>query len=251
MKRYEEILEMLSKGAVKKSIVVNMLRGLLDAYDLDDEVLFDCTISCGAPLYTVMQDGIEYIDLSTKHLNMNDAKFCFVDIEVTNSKVEVGELMEIGAVITRADKILGKFRTFCNCKDIPENIAQLTGINNEMLKFAPKTGVVLENFRRFCKDSIFVAHNVSFDYNFLFHTYIKHGMLPLLNPFICTVQLASKFIDSPRYKLSFLNEYLNIGKCNMHRALPDAIVCKEVFKACLDKADPRPQTVHDLIMMLR
>lgn len=185
------------------------------------------------------------ITLKTRETDINDEIFCFVDIE-TSGGIDKGQIIEIGAFKVRNGKLLDKFNTFVKADFIPENITELTGIRVENLQNAPSLAPILESFRLFLGDSIFVAHNVRFDYNFISKSLQKLGFGVLLNRKIDTIELAKRTIACDKYGLSSLKELLGIENTH-HRAFSDAISCYEIFKFCIKKIPWQVQTTEDLI----
>lgn len=129
---------------------------------------------------------------------------------------------------------------------VPENISELTGITAEHLKNAPSLAFVMEQFKVFLGQSVFVAHNVRFDYGFISATLEALGYGELLNRKLCTIDLARRTIVSPKYGLGALKEVLNINNAH-HRALNDAIAAAEIFKYSLQKLPAEVKTTEDLI----
>jgi len=129
---------------------------------------------------------------------------------------------------------------------VPENISELTGITAEHLKNAPSLAFVMEQFKVFLGQSVFVAHNVRFDYGFISATLEALGYGELLNRRLCTIDLARRTIASPKYGLGTLKEILRINNAH-HRALNDAIAAAKIFKYSLQKLPSEVKTVEDLI----
>lgn len=183
--------------------------------------------------------------LKSKNTKIKDEIFCIVDIESTGS-VKNGQIIEIGAVKIQNGKELGHFESFVKANEVPESISELTGITKAMLKNAPPLAAVLNEFRLFLMDSIFVAHNVKFDYNFISQSLEKCGFGVLLNQHLCTVELSRRLISSKRYSLSALKELLDI-KNTHHRALDDAKSATIILKHCLSRLPFYIQSTQDLL----
>ena len=162
------------------------------------------------------------IELKTRRNEIKDQIFCVVDIE-TSGGINSGQIIEIGALKLQNGEIIGKFETFVYAPYVPENISELTGITAEHLKNAPSLAFVMEQFKVFLGQSVFVAHNVRFDYGFI-----------------------SRTIASPKYGLGTLKELLGIDNTH-HRALSDAIAAAEIFKHSLQKLPSEVKTTEDLI----
>jgi len=185
--------------------------------------------------------------LETLSMPLCEAKFCIVDIESNGSKPEHSQIIEIGAVMVQGGKELGRFSSLVYCEELPDVIRNLTGITLEELSSAPSLRSVLEAFRLFLGDAIFVAHNVNFDYYFISYAMQKAGFGPLLNRKLCTIDLSKKCIVAPKYGLSALMEYFQEVFESHHRALQDALASKIVLNKSLEALPEGINTVEALI----
>lgn len=175
----------------------------------------------------------QILSLKTQNTLWLDQDFCFLDIESTNANPLKGNLLEIGAILCNGKgEVKRRFESFVQNDEIPSIIQEITHITPEETKNAPEVQNVLKEFRQFLGTSIIVAHNVSFDYHFLDFLYFKYFGIGLYNQTLCTLKIAQKTIQAPKYKLSFLNEFLEIFTPISHRAYADAHTCKEIFFKC-------------------
>ncbi|MBK1974048.1 3'-5' exonuclease, partial [Campylobacter sp. TTU-622] len=189
------------------------------------------------------------LTLNSRIRNFKEEIFCIVDIESTGG-IKNGEILEIGAVKIQNFKEIDRFCSLIKVDEIPDKITELTGIDLDMVRSAPNLDIVLKQFRSFLKDSIFVAHNVRFDYSFISKALNNHNLGILLNRRICTIEFAQCCIESPKYKLEALKEILGIQNIH-HRALNDALAAAEIFKYCLSKLPYHIKTTEDLINFIR
>lgn len=191
------------------------------------------------------------LTLETVMQPFSKGKFCIVDIETNGSKPSEHQIIEIGAVMFENSQETGHFSSLIKTDILPESIEQLTGITLEDLQKAPSLRSVLEAFRLFIKDAVFVAHNVNFDYYFISHALEQAGFGPLLNRRLDTIDLARKCIEAPKYGLSALMEHFGIAFENHHRALFDAKATTIVFQKALENVPPEIHSVEDLIAFTR
>lgn len=198
----------------------------------------------GIPLVELKNN---YIALETTFTPIERQRFCIVDIETSGSKPDSSQIIEIGALMIENGKEIGRFESFVKADVIPDNIIRLTGITLEHVKDAPSLKSVLERFRVFLKDAVFMAHNVNFDYGFISSSMESAGFGPLLNRKICTIDLAKKTIVAPRYGLSFLTEHLEIKGQQHHRAFSDAYAATVVFETSLKNIPEHIITTEDLL----
>jgi len=90
--------------------------------------------------------------------------YTIIDIETTGGN----KITEISIFKYDGTQIIDEFTSLVNPETpIPSYITALTGIDNGMVANAPRFQEVAESILSITKDSIFVAHNVNFDYNII------------------------------------------------------------------------------------
>ena len=153
------------------------------------------------------------------------------------------------------NKIIEEFSSLINPEqDIPEFIVRLTGITNKHVKNAPKFYEIAKKVIDFFEDSIFVAHNVSFDYG-MFRSEFKTLGYDFRKPHLCTVVASRQIIPGyESYSLGKLSKEIGIQIENRHRAGGDALATTKLFeilykkdKAALNsliKEELNPKSVH-------
>ena len=197
-------------------------------------------------LNIVKKEGYFYFD--TRFIPIEEAEFCIVDIETNGSKIEKHQIIEIAAIKVRNKKIIDRFESLVFTKEINPAITEITGITAEQTKDAPALCDVLEKFRAFLADAVFVAHDVKFDYLFTSKSLEKCGLSPLLNRSLCSLALAERTIVSYRYALSYLNDALKLNpNATHHRAMSDVLTTYGLFLLSLENLDEDIKTVEDLI----
>ncbi len=154
------------------------------------------------------------------------------DIETTGFSPSKDRIIEIGAVKVTDGKIADKFSAFVNPRiPIPFEIEKLTGISDAMVLDAPDITVVLPKFLEFCQDAVLVAHNASFDVNFITQNAERMG-ISICPTVLDTVTLARQLMPNlGRYKLDTVAKALGISLANHHRAVDDAGATAEIFAA--------------------
>lgn len=162
--------------------------------------------------------------------------YCVVDTETTGGKAEACRIIDIAAYHVRDGIVLGKFQTLLNPGgSIPPWITGLTGIDDGMVKHAPKFREVAAELRRFLEKGVFVAHNVPFDYRFVQCEYERLEE-KWERPTLCTLRLARKlYPELPSRSLGNLCEHLLIDITDRHRAAGDAEATHYVLKHMLKK----------------
>ncbi|MFQ5988157.1 MAG: exonuclease domain-containing protein, partial [Dehalococcoidia bacterium] len=156
-----------------------------------------------------------------------------LDLETTGLDPRSDEIIEIGAVKFQDDDILETFHTLVKpYRSVPYRIQVLTGIAQWDVDAAPPLSVVLSDLVSFLGDHPIVGQSVAFDLSFL----LEKGV-GLPNPSYDTFELATILLPTlSEYSLSAVAQRLGISSPLRHRALPDAMVAKEVFLALVDKA---------------
>ncbi|TGU70406.1 ATP-dependent helicase DinG, partial [Mesorhizobium sp. M00.F.Ca.ET.186.01.1.1] len=115
-----------------------------------------------------------------------------VDFETTGSHPRQGDsIIQIGAVAIDDGQITECFSTLIHPgQDIPPFITQLTGITNEMVADAPTLEEVFPTFLRLLDGRAFVAHNASFDLQFLQEALLSQGYYAFDGYVLDTVELS-------------------------------------------------------------
>lgn len=163
------------------------------------------------------------------------ASFVAFDTETTGLKADRAKLLEIGAVSFTKEGITGTFSRLINpCCPIPPEAEAVNHISQSMVQDAPMEEFVLPEFLSFTGNSILIAHNAGFDLSFINTALVRIGYSKLKNKTVDTLQLARcLYPQLPSHTLQFLASHFAFLVGNAHRALDDAIVCKDLFLQCI------------------
>ena len=123
------------------------------------------------------------------------------DLETTGLYPNSGDsIIEIGAVKISDGKIIDRFDELINPGvALSDNIINITGINNEMLKDKRKEEDVVKDFMNWVGNLPMVAHNARFDISFMDQAYSKYNLGELKNIVIDTLGLSRYLESSERY----------------------------------------------------
>lgn len=162
--------------------------------------------------------------------------YAILDIETTGGKYNEEGITEIAIYRFDGHKIVDQFSSLVNPeRDIQPFVVNLTGINNKMLRHAPKFYEVAKRIIEITTDCTLVAHNAKFDNRILTTEFDRLGYEFDLNT-LCTVELSKKLIpDLPSYSLGKLVKTLGIPITDRHRAQGDAKATVSLFKLLLAK----------------
>ena len=162
--------------------------------------------------------------------------FSIIDIETTGGSSKRDRITEIAVYVYDGEKIIDEYQTLINPeRPIPYFISSLTGIDDEMVKHAPKFYEVAKKIIEITKDTVFIAHNVGFDYNFIREEFNTLGFEFKMKK-LCTVQLSRKILPGmDSYSLGKICKNLNIEIKGRHRAAGDALATVKLFEILLAK----------------
>jgi DNA polymerase-3 subunit epsilon len=165
-------------------------------------------------------------------------KFAIIDLETTGGSLKNTHITEFAIFIHDGDKVIDEFCSLVNPEcEIPHFITRLTGINNVMVKDAPKFFEVAKDIVTFTEDAIFVAHNVGYDYNVLRKEFKSLGY-DYRRPHLCTVRSARYILPGHQsYSLGKIAADLKIEINGRHRAGGDALATAELFKIIYKKVN--------------
>lgn len=160
--------------------------------------------------------------------------YAIVDIETTGGYASAHGITEIAVFVHDGARVVKRFETLINPQqDIPRYITALTGISNEMVEDAPVFDEIADKLFELLEGTVFVAHNVNFDYSFIRH-HLKQSGYDLTSKKLCTVRLGRRvFPGLPSYSLGNLCRSLKIDIEHRHRAGGDAKATVKLFEFML------------------
>lgn len=180
---------------------------------------------------------------------IEDLTFSIVDTETTGMHSEFNRIMDIGIVTMKNGKILDKWESLIDPQQsVPYWITEYTKLSYKDVKGQPKFNQVATKIIDKIQNTVFVAHNVGFDYWFLHHELRRINYF-WNSPKLCTVMLGRKLIPELKYvNLDILSDYYNIEISARHRALPDAEATAYILKELIGIAKERynAKTFFDL-----
>lgn len=157
--------------------------------------------------------------------------YTVIDLETTGLDPYWNEIIEIAALRVRGGVVADSFHTLVDPKQkIDEFITSLTGITNDMLRGAPTIKKALPKFIEYIGGDIIVAHNASFDINFIYDNCKEYMDTDFGNGFIDTMRISRRiFTGFPSHTLQEIAKQLQIAECIEHRALSDAEVTNKCY----------------------
>lgn len=163
----------------------------------------------------------------------------FVDIETNGGNGPRGRVTEVAAIKVAGGEIIDTFTSLVNPgSDVPYWITQLTGITNADLADAPYFDDIAAQLYDFMNGSIFVAHNVLFDYSFLKREFasVGYNFKPKL---FCTVKMSRALWSEHRgHALEKIITRHGIPFSARHRAYDDARAMYDFVKLTIAEKGP-------------
>ena len=162
--------------------------------------------------------------------------YAILDIETTGGQFNEEGITEIAIYKYDGHEVVDQFISLINPeKPIQPFVVKLTGINNAMLRSAPKFYEVAKRIIEITDGCILVAHNTSFDYRILRTEFRRLGY-EFIKETLCTVELSKKLLpEQESHSLGKLVKSLGIPITDRHRASGDALATVKLFQLLLDK----------------
>ena len=164
-------------------------------------------------------------------------EYVVFDIETTGLDIDKDQIIEIAAIRVIGGTVGERFHTLITTeKPLSKKIIELTGISDELLM---SSGVPLEeateSFLKFVSSDIVVAHNASFDSEFIQAACEECDLDDFNNEAIDTIYLAKKKIPTAaNYRLETLVSLLNLDNKCPHRAESDCEATLRVFRKLIE-----------------
>ncbi len=173
--------------------------------------------------------------------------YAILDIETTGGQFNEEGITEIAIYKYDGHEVVDQFISLMNPeKPIQPFVVKLTGINNAMLRSAPKFHEVAKRIIEITEGCILVAHNAQFDYRVL-QTEFRNLGYNFEKQTLCTVELSQKLLpEQPSHSLGKLVRALGIPMTDRHRATGDALATVHLFKLLLEK-DVEKEILKSLI----
>jgi DNA polymerase-3 subunit epsilon len=169
--------------------------------------------------------------------------FTIIDIETCGGKFNSssGKITEICILVHDGLSVVENYSTLINPECyISPLYTNITGITNQMVRNAPTFRDIARKVLQLTENKIFVAHNVSFDYNFICGEFAHLGHT-FERQKLCTVQLSRKLMPGKQsYSLGKLCDSLGIGNRARHRAEGDAVATAQLFNLLLHLKSQHP-----------
>ncbi len=164
-------------------------------------------------------------------------EFVALDLETTGLYPSFDRITEIGAVRFNLKGSCSVYETLVDPeRPIPPDATRVSGITDEMVRGKPKIEETVGELLEFAGNAPFIAHNARFDGGFLRAVLLRAGRALPPNPMFDTCLMARKLWPEWRgYSLAKVLNSLGLFRENLHRAMGDALACRDVFLSCLSK----------------
>lgn len=178
-------------------------------------------------------------------MELHTLPFVVVDVETTGGQPwGVDRVTEVAAVHVDGATTSLAFHSLINPgRPIPWQITRLTGIDDAMVRGAPRFCDIAGELAAHLEGRVFVAHNARFDFGFLDSEFSRVAPMPLgtlVTGQLCTVRLARRLLAHlPRRNLDAVSAYYGVQIHDRHRASGDALATAEVLRGLLRDASQR------------
>lgn len=178
-------------------------------------------------------------------MDLHTLPYVVVDVETTGGQAwGVDRVTEVAAVHVENGVSTLAFHSLINPgRSIPWHITRLTGIDDGMVRGAPRFADIAGELAAHLVGRIFVAHNARFDFGFLdaeFSRVAPTSLGTLITGQLCTVRFARRVLSHlPRRNLDAVCAHYGVEITDRHRASGDALATAEVLRGLLRDASHR------------
>ena len=157
-------------------------------------------------------------------MNLSEATYVVFDVETTGLSAIYNDLIQVAASKMYKGNVIAEFDEFINPgHPLSAFTTELTGITDDHVKNAKPLVQVLKEFQEFCKDTVLVAHNATFDVGFMNANYERHGLPKITQPVIDTLEFARNlYPEYKRHGLGPLTKRFGVALEHHHMANYDA-----------------------------
>lgn len=175
--------------------------------------------------------------------------FSVIDTETTGMNHTFNRVCDIGIITVRNGQIIDEWEALINPEQkISYWISTFTNIYDYHVQNKQPFNVHIKKIQTLINDTVFVGHNVDFDYSFLSSEFIRAGQTLDMQK-LCTIKLGRRLLPNlPNLKLDSLANHFDLKITKRHRALPDAkataLSLIELIKIAKEKYNV--ETLYDL-----
>ncbi|MDU3840161.1 MAG: exonuclease domain-containing protein, partial [Streptococcus mitis] len=157
-------------------------------------------------------------------MDLSEATYVVFDVETTGLSAIYNDLIQVAASKMYKGNFIAEFDEFINPgHPLSAFTTELTGITDDHVKNAKPLEQVLQEFQEFCKDTVLVAHNATFDVGFMNANYERHGLPKISQPVIDTLEFARNlYPEYKRHGLGPLTKRFGVALEHHHMANYDA-----------------------------
>lgn len=179
--------------------------------------------------------------------------FAVVDLETTGTDLHAeNRIIQFSCSLVQNQQIIKTFSTDINPqRSIGYRITQLTGIDAQRVLEAPTFDQVAAKIYQLLNDTVFVAHNVNFDFPFLNMELQRAGYPELDNVAIDTVTMSQILLPTlSSYRLQDLSSYFSIHHLQPHSADSDATATARLLTVLINQLHQLPTVTLSQIVNL-
>lgn len=156
----------------------------------------------------------------------------FLDIETTGGSHTSDRITEVALIKIENGEMSASWETLVNpCIPIPRSITGFNGINDAMVRDAPKFEEIAGDLYSYLDGTVMVAHNSRFDYGFLKAEYKRMGGTLRLRT-LCTVKLSRKLYPQVQgHSLDAIMQRFGLVTESRHRGMGDVQLMLDFLEA--------------------
>lgn len=161
--------------------------------------------------------------------------FIAFDVETTGLDSDYDRIIELSAIKFKDGKRIDAFSKRVNPEmSIPKEITKITGIKDSDVAHAPTEEKVMKKFETWLgeakeREVVMVAHNVSFDIEFLTNAFRRSGVNGIFE-FKDTLAMARRKVPGlENYKLKTVAKHFKIIVFDFRKSGEDAEMCGKIF----------------------
>jgi len=158
-------------------------------------------------------------------------RYVVYDFESTGLDVLNDRAVEVAAVIVEKGKVVDTYTSLINCgKPCSPDAFAAHRIEENVLRKAPSSKKVFEEFAKFIDGHYIVAHNGNNFDHYILRTEILRHSIPMPKCKLIDSYLVSASIGGGAHNMEALCKRLGVNNKNAHRALADTEALVEVFE---------------------